>query len=536
MADIVRQALVELKIGEMLSRENAIDRMIAYFDRRDDHGQIRSATDSRYGTGIKLVRDPNNSSAVIETFSKTDFAFKIDNGMIEAISLGFGNKMADALATLFSEQGQKYTLTHDSVEDTSEAEELLNRHRSGGGYRSVMVDADRKSVLCGSAVIFSSFVDGGMSYQLFSPGRVRAYFSDYVESNGERRPVDESDIDDATAIVIRLNQVDVDLWNYLAIFGRSDVEGYDRGRHVLYQASSSSTKIPDFYQDGAIEYDGIDGKPCNPLSWLAIQYPDMNIPEYPITVIYGGVTSDGTILPVTTSLYDDCLEIDTMVSRLLSCSGDAARGTNIYERDEQGAGKPLPRTTVGDVVLEMGIHFRHESLEPTAAQIGFEVLKDIMIHMASGYGVPDYMVVSQDMSLDASSGIALQVKTRQLKKNRERRIEQNSPRVNRLFKVEKALIHLFDEPGAENDLLFNCSQTWDAGELKLPENKKEAADRIIALMDKGILDTVAAIREYHQCTTDAEAMEIYDRMRDRQSEYPSLAPQQKRQLGLIPRV
>jgi len=73
--------------------------------------------------------------------------------------------------------------------------------------------------------------------------------------------------------------------------------------------------------------------------------------------------------------------------------------------------------------------------------------------------------------------------------------------------------------------------------LRLPENKKETADRLMALLDKGIIDVIEAIREYHNCSTDQEAIDIYEKMQERATKYKPLnidnKTQNKKQIGLL---
>jgi hypothetical protein len=155
-----------------------------------------------------------------------------------------------------------------------------------------------------------------------------------------------------------------------------------------------------------------------------------------------------------------------------------------------------------------------------------------MIDAAAGYGVPDFMVASEDHTLDASSGIALQVKTRPLVKERARREDINATQVSKIFEIEKALLHLFYE-SAETSALLPLTMAWTAGPLELPENKKEKADRILALKKDGILDEIAAIREYYGFATIDEAVDEYNRMKERRVKYPPLVQPKQTQAGLF---
>lgn len=528
---LIRANLKELDILQTAANEAVVDDMLDYYQRREDHSQIRTGIKKRFGLGIRKTDDPGNKNASIETYVRDGFSIQVDSGMVEALSIGFGSKVVAALATLFTEPGQRYTLLHDTVEDVEPANDLLNKHRRFGGYDAALVEADVMSKQIGSAGLLVGFANRGLSYQVLAPSDVRAYFADTIMDDGVLRGTDKKDIEDASAVVIRLSQVDIAEWNYLAIVGRSGEN--PQGRHVMFRSSNLSTKIPAYGEDGAIDYE-IDGAPANPLSYWANQNPDEFLPEYPIAILDGGLTKSGELMPHYTSLYEDSLEMDISGSHLLGTSSDAARGTLALERTAEAAGKPLPRTLRGQIDLQPGQSINHISHSASDSVEALTVHAKLMTEAAANYSVPDYMVVSEDHSLDASSGVALQVKTRPLTKKREMMVDVARPAVRKIFEIEKSLLGLHvAELDSSVALLLECEQQWDAGELLLPENRKEKADRIKTLMDQGIYDTIAGIREQYNLATDAEAEEIYNKMKDRAGEFPPLSAPQKKTIGLL---
>jgi hypothetical protein len=147
----------------------------------------------------------------------------------------------------------------------------------------------------------------------------------------------------------------------------------------------------------------------------------------------------------------------------------------------------------------------------------------MMVDAAAGFSVPDYMVVSEDHTLDASSGIALEVKTRSLIQDRNNRIDENIRSINKIFRIEQIYIELFSKAEQSTiDLLSECHQVWDAGEFNLPENKKELVDGISVLMGLGLMDTVEGIRKWYQLPNDVEAKAFYEKMKERAEEFPPL--------------
>jgi hypothetical protein len=519
MTDVIRKIQADSMLSAMQQQKAIVADMNKYFSRREDHDRIREEVKKVFGQRIKTVTDPDTGKSV-EMYTNEAFGEQVNSGVVEALAIGFAPKVVNPLASLFTERGQRFTLVAGDEKDTKSAEKLLEENRKKGRFKYNAVSADEYSIRNGSAAILQSFARDTVQYQYLTVDQITPYFSDQIEEDDQLRAVDTSDIEDAYMVLIQLSQVNNTEWNYLAIYGRSDE--HENGRHVQFIAADGEFEVPPVGSDNVIEYE-IDGVYCNPLSKFANENPEEIVPEYPIIVIYGGTTDSGNVFPVSTSLFDDSLTFDVHASHILGTSSDAARGTNIFERNEEGTGKPLPRQTVGNISTEAGITFKHESLEASASETSFNVLKDQMIHLASGYSVPDFMVVSEDHALEASSGVALQVKARPLKKAREKRVEQNYSSVDKMFTVEKIYIHMFsDAPEADKNLLLETTLIWDPGEFHLPENKKEKAERIVLLKKEGLYDEIDSLRDLHDLATDDEAIELYEKMKARAEKYPPL--------------
>lgn len=531
MSSTIRKAIADLSVLEKLTDESIIDDMNQYFNRINDHAQVRNSIVMRYGQRIKKVQNPNNPDQEDEVYAAYDqqsFKKKVDSGMVGAVSMGFGNKVSSGLATMFTEPGQKFKLTHDSFEDLTLASELLTNKREHGGFDAALVKADKGACQIGSNIVFISHLGRRLRYQQTTPSSVRGYWADSILDDGEERAVDTKDFEDASVIIVRLTRVNYVEWNYLAIFGRSEI--YENGRWVQYRASEGSTEIPEFGDKGAYDFN-LNGKPANPLSYWANQNPDMDLPEYPIAVILGGITDSDDPCPITYSLYEDCKEFDISGSHLNSTSQEAARGTRAIERSEVAKNQPLPKTTGGDVALAPGMKMVDIPHNGENSVYATTVLKDLMKSVGSGYSLADYQVVSEDHLLDASSGVALAVKTMPLQKFRMNRIDENQPAVKKIFQIEKSYIQMFAEPDEKTaaNLLFECEQSWEPGSLVLPENKMENASRIISLKKEGILDDISAIQEYYGYATEDEAVEHYEKMRDRRQKYPPIVDEQSLQ-------
>jgi hypothetical protein len=532
---LIRQAITDLNDLTRQTDVRIVDDMVKYYNRQTDKTILKNAINTRYGYGIKLVSD-GTESGTIETYANDGFQTQLNAGMIPAISSGFGQKVVNALATLFTERSQKYTLTHPTVEDTKPAETFLNMHRAFGGYTATMTGADKLSVQAGSSAVLVSWARNHLAYQKYSPGDITVYFGEYIEDDGKLRLVDNTDLNDATAIRIRLSQHDSTIWNYLLIMGRSDV--WEQGRYVTYQADETGGEMPQEGDKGVFDWypEGSD-KPANPLSYYADENPEeSDIPEYPLAILYGGTTDSGDVMPVSTSLYEDSVEIDMGSSHLQSTSQSAAVGITEFSRNSQGRNHPLPTKSTGTIATDDGTETKFHAKDSQASVDGISVQKDLQVQVASGYGVPDYMAVSEDHMLEAASGISLQVKTKPLKQARKDRVELNQPFVRDIFAIEKILLELFSEDNASSEftMLKECEQSWDAGELEVPENKKEKTERIVAAKAAGLIDEIEAIRQAMNFVTDEEATEFYKTMAERKDKYPPLnpEPEKKKPLGL----
>jgi len=266
----------------------------------------------------------------------------------------------------------------------------------------------------------------------------------------------------------------------------------------------------------------------------------MEIPEYPVTIFKGGICDTAALTPITDSLYLDSKEFDVAASHTLSKSQEGITGTTVITR-ELTSSHSLPRTLSSVVGLEPGQDAKKMEGHSSGAVDALEVLERLMIHCAAGYSVPDYMVVSRDHTLDASSGVALAVKAGPLKENRKYRINLNAESVARLFDIEKSLLIVHhEEDDSIVQTLSECEQIWEPGKLILPENKNELIARLSTMLDKGTIDTLEYLRQAYMLPSDTEAEDMYKRMEKRKDEFPPLnkeeldaqRQQQNRQIGL----
>jgi hypothetical protein len=229
------------------------------------------------------------------------------------------------------------------------------------------------------------------------------------------------------------------------------------------------------------------------------------------------------LLPVSDSLLQEALEADVAASHIRATSADNARGTHAFRKSEMGGTQSIPRSLRGDVVLEPGQELTAIPMQQDAPRVAWDLLKEEMTSTGQGFSVPDFYLRSEDYTVDASSGAALKMRSKSLDKAREIAAARNTPSVDRLFEIEKALILMFaDLTEQERNLIRRCEQTWDPGDLEIPEDEAAVDASIAANLASGLYDTIEAIRVKYRLSTEAEAIAKYEELEKRAKLYPPL--------------
>jgi hypothetical protein len=171
---ILRTA-IDLLTGEDESFSSGADPLVAnaidYFNRKTDRDLVKESYIPLYGTELVTEQDPAKRTNTVQTYAKPGFTAQLDNDMVEAMSIGFGHKVVNAKATLFTEPGNKFSLVHENEEtDVKPAEEILIRNRIEGGAKTTLVRADKLSLRVGSSAILQSYANDTVTYQYFDRG------------------------------------------------------------------------------------------------------------------------------------------------------------------------------------------------------------------------------------------------------------------------------------------------------------------------------------------------------------------------------
>jgi hypothetical protein len=497
-------------------------RILGYFGRTSDRSQIRSKVLRRYFTGIKKTK--SDAGTEIETYTKELGQKKMDEDMIETVSIGFGHNVSNAMSTMFTEPGQSFTIVSEAGADVAKASEFLTDFRETSQYLDGLVQANREGVQMGSSALWLQFTENRIKYRTVDPGKVKVCFHPALYSGGlgdeNLRPVNYQEIEDATCVIVETGTADSDTKSYVAYFARSFENPY--GRYVTYTSGGDGKDVPAPGTDGTYDWK-IPGTNtiANPLSWYASQNIERNIPEYPLAIFYGGHVRRDRLFPLSLSLLEEALEADVAASHIRSTSQDYARGTLALEREQSAMTLPLPRNLRGDVALMPGQKITAPSGDAGAGDVAWRLLKESNIAAAQGFGVPDFYVSSEDHTLEASSGVALKVRATPLEKFRNEQVTINRPSVDKVFEVEKAFLDLYiDTP--EVTQLVSCTQQWDPGPLDYPEDEGLIVENVIKLVDRGFYDTIEAIQTIYQLPSEADAIDKYEALKKRGEQYPPL--------------
>jgi hypothetical protein len=514
---IIRQALKEARAAHVEATDDAISKTLKYFERDGDTEILRGAMKERFARYI----DKDEATGGFEVYTSKSTTVALDQGFYETVNSGIGAKICKA-RKVFSNPTAYYEYAEEGVEeedDYKDIEKTINQQRRAGDYKQALDRADYIACAVETGPLLVNWSGGHLTYTPCSPSCVHITYGDKVIDNGEERGPDYTSIEDAIRVVIELNTlVDTayrDQRQYLAIYGRSPE--WLLGRYVVYRARNWKDVPPpsDDPRRGVFDWRTISGEIANPLSWLAAtNNSDAGI-EYPIVLISGGNTlSPSNAIPVSTSLFENVLEIDIALSRCLKDSLSNALGVRHITSPHT---ESLPRCLEGTVVTYGTQTFQLLSGDAAGSQVALEVTKNIGRAMAEGYGVPGYQLFSEGATVP-ESGIALYLRSQPLREHWEERSAINQGNLQRLFEIERGLYQV--HTGVE---LAGAAiqQIWHPGRFMLPESPTDKLARISAALKEKMIDRVRAIMEYHDLPTIDAAKKYIEEMQARESEFPA---------------
>jgi hypothetical protein len=542
---LVRVALAQSLQEEAAANAEDLDKALTSLDGIDaagntDHSQLSDEVKNRFAVSIDKDADGG-----YEAYVNKATAAAIDQGYAELVSTRTFRKIVTATASLGTAPDMAFGFTLEGEDEpvavegeerpqtTGEAVgELMNDYRETGRFRQALIRADRLSVALGSSALYVRWREGGPVYQAVPPQSVVASFADKVESNGELRATDTTDIDDATAVAIRLPDYKADSTaaprvRYLVYCGRS--EEYPRGRCLVYTVGHSGRwlPLPAVGSEDVLEEYTVGEEIANPLTLAQDEYgPDAVPTEYPISIFLGqDASADLGMLPTSgLALWRDTMEFDIGYSRVFSSAIEGARGLFVVT-DTTGA--PLPRSLTGAVAGRDGMKIEKVGhVAAHAAKNAVGVLESVQALVSNAYSVPAYQMF-YTATTAPSSGYALDVQNLPKEERRLERIALNRGAVERVFAIERGLHYAHsDQPNA---IPVGVQQHWNPGTIHKPVDKKAQIENLNAALTAKYIDYVSAVQQYHGFATEAEAIDYVEKMNERP---PELAGPKKAEGGL----
>lgn len=542
--EIIRQPLREIKEGSRQATNAAIGDAIAYFNRNGDMDMLRNAFKTRFATRLLTPKEESRYSEgtsdamptwYLSTDYREDVAAAIDCGHVEVVNTGLGIRIVQALGTQFTEPDMSFLYTDaDDDESIENVEQLMQEIRSAGNFLTTACEMDMLSCMVESSWLHVFYKGDELQYDVIRPDSVTIKFGSkltYRSIDGAETEsyVDYTDIDDASAVIIHTASDKgafdsaPDKHQYLAYVGCCEPD-FPEGRYVIYQASEP-WPLPDVghiassTDDKEIIYEHMEGdQVCNPLTWMrhhgTPEEQEMVTTEYPVVLWRGGhrILIGDTWPPVTTSLYDDCVELEMAWSRSLRYALLGARGQDIFK---MGTGVRMPRS-LDVITLDQGDEYEHTGWPASHSKDATSVLEIIQQQTASGFNVPGYMVIGQ---AQAPSGVSLAIQTQPLIHFRNRRTRLNENAMERLFNIEKALL-VQQYPSEAGGLLTpTIKQKWDPGTWRMPMDELADSQAVTAQLDNKTIDLVHAVKRRHRLPTDKAAIKFIKDMADRDPEY-----------------
>ena len=526
---LIRGPLRELKEAADLDTADQVNNAIKFFDREDDTEQVLTGMKTRFAVGIDKEKNIDGSTdGDYEVYTRKPVEAQIDAGIHEALTTGIGPQIANSL-TITTQPNQVWDYFISGEEDETgkpkkaeDAEKLISTMRLKGGFDLALECTDYISVVVESAAIHPYWAGRTLNYDCVAPSDIYTIYGDTITDDGIERAPSYTDIEDSSAVIIRLatrkgsydGAPEDNL--YLCYMGAS--EDQPDGRCCTYKQNKYWPVPAVGASNITSEYRHTEGGDiCNPLTYVMNhgkgKTEGFGQVEYPIAIFRGGVRRKVTdLFPISTSLYNSCVELELAYSRILKSALENARGKDVFEFDS-GANLTLPRS-LDILTLKEGQHYTQ--VTPPSPQAGLDATVKIVKAVAGGFSVPGYQLLGQAMATP-ESGIALAIQTQPLLNFRDRRYRVNRTAIDRIFAIEKGILAEYHGDGAP--IAANVEQSWLRGKWTPPRDIATETAAITAARDAELIDHIAAIKQYHSLATDAEAEALIEKYTERDPDY-----------------
>lgn len=489
--------------------------------------QIKALYVRRYAM-VEVDAVENGRPAHYEPVRLAAQSAAIINDLTEIVQSGLTRVVAEKLGSLFSLPGAAWSYVDSATAATEtlpEVAKVIEGHRTAGQGWAALVRADRVASVVGVGYLRLHWSASGIRYHAVSPQHVALIYGDAVYTDGQPEPVpiDQRDVEDASAVIIR--ETDPDSSGrcvYEAWIGRSETD--PDGRYLRYTAGTDWQVIPD-KGSASIVSEEPDG---NPLTLAQRKLSADIIPcEYPLVALLGSYTDALSQMPAD-DLYCADLDYSLAISRCLTASVTNAGGTKWLANDNN---MPLPHSLEGCVAGMQGQSLTFLSIPSAQARDALDVVLSTVRHTLASRGIPADEI-RLDVAAAPESGTAILLRSAPLELARQQRATINRTAVERLFAIERELIELY----GSTKIPATVVQLWTPGSFAPPVDRDALVTRLTAAMTAGIIDQVDAIREYHGLDEDA-AKDKAESMRKAKAERePAPAATPVSRFGLTPRA
>lgn len=501
-----------------------LDYLLQSIRRDNDLKLVQTAMINRYATVIREVKDASGAieKRVDKPDSLMDLALQkaILAGQYETIRLDLLNSIVGQSATLYTETTQTFTYNPGG----KKVQQLVSDVRQEGGADASVVRWDAYACACKSALLYLGVAGGKLVETPIAPQYFRWAFAPTILEQRNTGGVTErttltDQLDEATCIGMELESTSRTK-RWATWYGPSN--WYPLGRYCIYEGQDWAD-VPDprnrAAMQNALDYT-VNGEMirgatldqmANPLSLWANLSGNPNIPTYPFAILYHDPLQDG-LLPVSTSLYEICRELDLAASMILMAAVKGAKGARALKRDLTS--KEIPDSDEGLLILGRGDDLINVGWSPTHAKAAQEVINEIARHTAEANHVAGWMVVA-DQTGEPPTGIALETMADDMSRFRDQRHRLNIPGQGRRFEIEKAMINA--ERGraskARNGseaIPPETKETWDPGRRVFPRDKAAVVDVWGKRIDRGEADLADMVQDMRRLKSREEAINFLD--------------------------
>jgi hypothetical protein len=530
---LTRRPIPDLSKVSLVSDASKISMMVRSLQGDDDLALVRNSMIHRYAQVIVPVKD-EVSGATSDSLYRANSRLKVDYAAKEAILAGqqeiirlyLYNSIVRQRATLFSEPTLRYEYTSETTGD------IMGEIREEGAANLSAQRWDALADGIGSCAVYISDAGGVLSYKEIAPNKLWFAHAETILDGGYERRTNADSLDEASVVCIELAPTPEER-RFATWFG--GCEAWPDGRHCIY-CGEHWYDVPDLGNAKALEYSAsargfVAGAtdPANPLELIAKDQGAKGAPVYPIAILYSDAMMSG-LMPVTTGLYDVCAEIDLMGSMTLGAAGRGARGAKALQR---GTDTSVPAAVdEGLVLLGREQELTNVGWPASHSKDAMDVISATCRWIAESFGVPGWLVAN-DQAGEVPSGVALQIMTLPLQRNRNARIELNRSGVARRFAIERLVVN-----GAMGSpaISYDERETWHAGERKWPVDPTVAMASWQQRISMGEADIADVVQDLRSLKTREEALNWLETRKGEQEEWGEVLGTKKEEAAPVPPV